>query len=139
MRLLLIAAIAIALTSCKKMSDGPTTVLTEKTDTAAVSLKAGSFQNGPYGMVTGTGSIFRNTDSSYAIVLENFSSSNGPDLYVYLSKQPMPVDFIEAGKLRSTMGRQVYTLPGQPDLNSFKYISIHCKAFNHLFGYATLP
>jgi hypothetical protein len=50
----------------------------------------------------------------------------------------MPVHFISLGKLKSTNGNQIYAIPGTPDFNEYKYICIHCKEYNHLFGYALL-
>lgn len=48
----------------------------------------------------------------------------------------MPVTFISLGKLKSTSGNQLYGVPGTPDFMEYKYICIHCKEFNNLFGYA---
>jgi hypothetical protein len=104
----------------------------------ATVLAEGSFQNGPYGRVMGVGRVVRNTNNTYEVVLESFMTNNGPDLYVYLSEEIMPVHFIEAGKLKSTSGTQVYSLTSAPDLTRYKYVAIHCKAYNHLFGYALL-
>lgn len=98
----------------------------------------GDFMNGPYGRVSGKVQLFKNTDGSYDIKLEDFSSDNGPDLYVYLSAEIQPVNFLELGKLRSVAGNQVYRVPGNPDLSRFRYVCIHCKQYNHLFGYALL-
>ncbi|MGB8193762.1 MAG: DM13 domain-containing protein [Chitinophagaceae bacterium] len=138
MRYLLYFAILAYLASCKKNTDAPTVTLTETVDTTAKLLASGIFQKGPYGTVSGKGELYKNPNGTYAVVLDSFTTTNGPDLYVYLSKQAMPVDFIEAGKLKSTSGRQVYDLDMKPDTAQFKYISIHCKAYNHLFGYALL-
>lgn len=128
----------LAFAACKKES-ASNIPANEMIQTGATVLKKGNFQNGPYGNVSGVGKVVRNSDNSYALVLDSFMTNNGPDLYVYLSKEAMPVNFIEAGKLRSTSGTQVYPLTGAPDLSQYRYIAIHCKAFNHLFGYALLP
>jgi hypothetical protein len=50
----------------------------------------------------------------------------------------MPVNFIDLGALKSTIGNQVYNVVGMPDFMDYKYISIHCVAYNHLFGSALL-
>jgi len=134
--LLLIIFLAAA---CKKETLAPVEVLMETaTDTMAMQTGTGQFMNGPYGSVTGKAILFKNTNGSYEIKLENFNTSNGPDLYVYLSKEIMPVNFIQFEKLRSTNGNQVYPVPGSPDFTQYKYVSIHCKQYNHLFGYALL-
>ncbi|HNF43870.1 MAG TPA: DM13 domain-containing protein, partial [Ferruginibacter sp.] len=65
-------------------------------------------------------------------------SSNGPDLRVYLSREMLPVDFIDLGALKATGGNQVYEIPGTPDLSQYKYALVHCRRYNHLFGWALL-
>ncbi len=138
MRNLFLFVLLVSFVACKKDTDAPTAALSETIDTTAQLLASGSFENGPYGTVTGRGKVFKNFNGSYSVVLDSFSTNNGPDLYVYLSKQAMPVDFIVGGKLKSTNGKQVYDLAEMPDLSQYKYICIHCKAFNHLFGFALL-
>ncbi len=139
MRIFICCLVLITFFACKKESHAPTTPLNEMKDTTAKLVATGVFQNGPYGTVSGKGGLYKNFDGSYAVALESFVTSNGPDLYVYLSKEIMPVNFIEAGKLKSTAGNQVYNLPTVSNVAGYRYICIHCKAFNHLFGYATLP
>ena len=123
---------------CKKQAATPENNLTENVDTSAMKIASGVFQNGPYGAVMGNGHLFKNYNGSYSILLDSFTTSNGPALHVYLSKEAMPVNFIDAGNLKSTNGMQVYDLPTSTDILSYKYICIHCKDYNHLFGYAQL-
>jgi Electron transfer DM13 len=73
-----------------------------------------------------------------SLALQDFMSSNGPDLHVYLSQEEQPVHFIELGKLKSTNGNQLYEIPGQPDFKVYGYVLIHCQQYNHLFGIALL-
>ncbi len=127
------------LTACRKENEAPEISLMETPrDTAATQQKTGQFMNGPYGTVTGKASLLRNSNGTFDILLENFNTSNGPDLYVYLSKEIMPANFLLLEKLRSTNGNQVYAIPGVPDFTQYKYVCIHCKQYNHLFGYALL-
>jgi hypothetical protein len=130
----------IFLSACKKENQDATPVIpiTEMPDTSAVTLKTGSFLNGPYGIVTGKALVYKLYGGAYQVQLQNFNSGNGPDLYVYLSKEIMPVNFIPLGRLRSTNGNQLYDIPGMPSLTEYKYINIHCQQYNHLFGYALL-
>lgn len=106
-------------------------------DTAVLKLK-GSFENGPSGVVMGNALVYKLPDGKYQLQLMDFNSSNGPDLKVYLSKEVMPVTFINLGSLKSTNGNQVYNIPEMPDFAQYKYASIHCEEYNHLFGYALL-
>lgn len=129
----------VLISACKKETLAPETVLMEMPmDTLATAGANGQFMNGPYGNVLGRAILYRNANGSYDIKLENFNTSNGPDLYVYLSKEIMPVNFIQLQKLKSTTGNQVYPVPGSPDFALYKYVCIHCRQYNHLFGYALL-
>ncbi|MBL7841151.1 MAG: DM13 domain-containing protein [Cyclobacteriaceae bacterium] len=134
---LLILFVFLAL-SCEDETLTSTKAINEMTDPDAVLQYSGAFTSGPYGTVTGTAQIFKRIDDTFDLKLEMFNTSNGPDLYVYLSKEAMPINFISLGKLKSTNGSQVYAITGSPDFNEYKYISIHCKAYNHLFGFALL-
>lgn len=137
MRTLSVIAILFVLAACKK--EAAETTLNETPSSTAQLVTSARFQNGPYGRVSGLGQVWRTPAGMYEIVLDSFQTNNGPDLYVYLSKEVMPVNFIDAGKLKSTNGKQVYPIPFMPDLKEYRYVAIHCKAFNHLFGYAPLP
>lgn len=148
--ILLMVVIAIA---CKKEQLAPTVTLNEVitdtstnggggtnggNDTTTVLKYAGSFNSGPYGSTSGKAEIYKTAANVFVLQLSNFNVSNGPALHVFVSKEAMPVNFIDLGSLKSTNGNQVYTIPGSPDFTSYKYISIHCVAFNHLFGSALL-
>lgn len=69
---------------------------------------------------------------------DNFSTSNGPGLYLYLSnKSNSTTGGAELGKLRKTSGSDSYTLDGVA-LDQYKYVLIFCKPFNIPFGAAEL-
>lgn len=133
----ILCALLMAAVSCKKENGASTAELNEMTDTAAVLKYSGNFVSGPYGTVTGKAEIY-NKGATFEIKLAGFNSTNGPDLHVFISKEAMPVSFIDLGALKSTTGNQVYAVTGMPDFMDYKYVSIHCVAFNHLFGSALL-
>ena len=85
----------------------------------------------------GTANMYESV-GKYQLELKDFSVTNGPDLHVYLSKEIMPVHFIDLGKLKSTMGNQLYEVPGMPDFTEYKYALIHCQQYNVLFGSSEL-
>ena len=126
----------VIFSSCKK-NNTPSVILNEMADSSAVQIRIGIFNNGPYGAVTGEAKVLI-TATRYDLKLMNFSSSNGPDLRVYLSKEMNPVNFIDLGPLKATGGNQVYEIPGMPDLGQYKYALVHCRQYNHLFGWALL-
>lgn len=133
---ILFTCFSCLLFSCKK-NNTPTIELNGMTDTASVLKYSGDFTSGPYGTVTGKAEIYKKV-TAIEVKLAGFNSSNGPALHVFISKEAMPVNFIDLGALKSTTGNQVYSVVGMPDFLDYKYISIHCVDFNHLFGSALL-
>ena len=140
MRLLIAVLIIVAaIQSCKKDRDSfaSTVTVNEMVDTTGVLKYSGSFTSGPFGTVTGKAEVYKN-GTDYKVKLANFNTNNGPALHVYLSKEAMPINYIDLGVLKSTNGNQVYSVTGMPDFMEYKYISIHCVAYNHLFGSALI-
>lgn len=135
-----ISLIAIIFTvvfaACKK-NNTPSVILNEMADSTAIPQRVGIFNNGPYGRVSGEAKTIL-TGAMYDLKLMNFNGSNGPDLRVYLSKEMNPVNYIDLGPLKATGGNQIYPINGMPDFAQYKYALIHCRQFNHLFGWALL-
>ena len=77
-------------------------------------------------------------DGSDVLRLENFKSTNGPDLYVYLSTDKSASEFINLGKLKASSGNQNYEIPNEVDLTDYNKVLIWCKAFGVLFGSAEI-
>jgi len=89
--------------------------------------------------ITGTASLIYRGDSMVVSLSSDFLSDAGPDLDVYLSDDPNPVATgVRLEALRSLSGAQVYDVPSNINIDDFKYISIHCTQYNHLYGYALL-
>ena len=135
MRIVILFLFMSTLFSCKKEALAPTNTLNEMVDTSAALKYSGNFTNGPYGTVTGKAEIYKQ-GNVFSARLSNFSCSNGPALHVYLSKEAMPINFIDLGSLKSTNGNQLYNISEIPNFADYKYISIYCIDYNHLFGYA---
>lgn len=72
------------------------------------------------------------------IVMDPFSSQNGPDLKVYLSKDDNAMEYLNLGPLKSTTGKQSYEVSGTPDLGQYKFVMVWCQEFSVLFGIAEL-
>ena len=86
----------------------------------------------------GTAKILTLVDGSKILRLENFKSTNGPDLHVYLSTDKMASHFIDLGRLKGNIGNQNYQIPVDIDLSKYNNVLIWCKAFSLLFGNAQL-
>ncbi len=77
-------------------------------------------------------------DGSTVLRLENFQSTNGPDLFVYLSTDENASEFINLGVLKANNGNQNYEIPDDTDLDKYNKVLIWCKSFSVLFGSAEL-
>ncbi|HEX8627283.1 MAG TPA: DM13 domain-containing protein [Catenuloplanes sp.] len=79
------------------------------------------------------------------LVLLNLSTSDGPDLRVWLTDRTVERDgwrvfddgrYVEVAKLRGNRGNQVYELPSDLDVTDLRSVSIWCKRFAVSFGAA---
>jgi hypothetical protein len=78
--------------------------------------------------------------------LTGFSTSNGPDVRVYLVAANDATDnetvtkagFVELGKLKGTQGDQNYDIPAGLDLEKYRAVTIWCRRFSVNFGTAPL-
>jgi len=77
-------------------------------------------------------------DGSNVLRLENFQSTNGPDLFVYLATDDNASEFINLGDLKANKGNQNYEIPDDVDLEKYNKVLIWCKSFGVLFGSAEL-
>jgi len=77
-------------------------------------------------------------DGSSNLRLEDLKSTNGPDLYVYLSTDETASDFVNLGRLKGNMGNQNYDIPQGTDLEKYDTVLIWCRAFSVLFGSAEI-
>lgn len=86
----------------------------------------------------GQAKVIQLSDGSNFLRLENFRSTNGPDLYVYLSTDKSASDFVNLGRLKGNVGDQNYEIPDGTDLSKYDTALIWCQAFSVLFGSAEL-
>ena len=82
--------------------------------------------------------ILRLSDGSQIVRLEDFRSTNGPDVHLYLAIDKQASDFIDLGRLKANIGNQNYQIPLDTDFNKYKYVLIWCQPFSVLFGSAQL-
>lgn len=72
------------------------------------------------------------------IYFKNYSGTNGPELYVYLSKDKDAKEFISLGEAKGNKGDIIYGVPLDVDISEYKYVLTWCKAFGVLFDYAQI-
>ncbi len=137
MKKILIIFIIALLSSCKEEDATPTAPINDDFDTTtATVLKSGTLA-GIGHTVSGTVTIYKSA-SSKTVVLDPFSSQNGPDLKVYLSKDINASSYLSLGALKSTSGKQSYEIPGNPDVTDYNYVMVWCEQFTVVFGRAEI-
>ena len=129
-------------------SVAPTAVMADKAAPAGpVALTTGTFIAGstPGDKAAGTATIYRLEDGKPLLRLEEFSTTNGPDLFVVLSSSVNPDQdglkngaYVQLDALKGNLGNQNYELPADVDLSQYKSVVIWCRTFNIVFGYAPL-
>src|ERR1700677_3393293 len=94
----------------------------------------------------GTATIYRMGDGTRVLRLTGFSTSNGPDVHVYMVASDEAKDaatvqqagFIDLGVIKGNIGDQNYTLNSDVDLSKYRAVSVWCKRFSVNFGAARL-
>lgn len=105
--------------------------------------RSGAFQKLGY-TTEGTARVESRDGKFFVVFGENFSTPNGPDLVVYLTKNSGPTtredlkQGVELGELKSLKGKQVYEFPAGVDALQYNSVSIHCRSFNVPWSYAPL-
>ena len=94
----------------------------------------------------GVAQIFAFGDGRRLLRLRDFSTSNGPDVHVYLvALTDAPDDasvknakVIDLGTMKGNIGDQNYDIPADIDINIYRTCTIWCKRFGVNFGSAAL-
>jgi hypothetical protein len=91
----------------------------------------------------GVASVIRTRRGSRVLTLTRFSTSNGPDLRVYLVAGPVADagdvhDFADLGALKGNKGDQQYSIEGKARDPRYRTVVIWCRAFSVGFARAGL-
>jgi hypothetical protein len=98
---------------------------------------------------SGTAQLVRLPDGRHQVILRDLSTSDGPDLRVWLTDQPVLPGrdgwhvfddgrYAELGRLKGTHGTQVYDVPPNVDPARMRSVTIWCKRFKVSFAAAPL-
>jgi len=99
--------------------------------------RRGTLQGANNYRVVGSFSLTDQGDNLELTLSDDFSTSSGPGLYVYLSNSSRRVTGgLEVGRLGRRSGAQTYTISkSDAQLNTFSHIVIYCKPFGLAFGF----
>ena len=106
-------------------------------------LSQGSFSS--YAHETRGSALISEVEGKLILSLKDFTTSNGPDVHVYLVKGDNPDQssvnksgFLDLGVIKGNQGNQNYELPAGTNLDEYGSVAIWCKRFSVDFGGATL-
>jgi hypothetical protein len=85
-------------------------------------------------------------EGSRFVRLEDLDTSDGPDLRIYLTDQPVSDDwrvwddgrFVDLGPLKGNVGDSNYRIPDDLDLSGIRTVVIWCRRFTVGFGVAPI-
>jgi hypothetical protein len=94
----------------------------------------------------GNATIYQMGDGTRVLRFTGFSTSNGPDVHVYMVASDDAKDvatvqqagFVDLGVIKGNVGDQNYPLGGDLNLAKYRAVSIWCKRFSVNFGAAAL-
>ena len=120
--------------------------ISEAFPAGAKQIAAGVFRDGdPAHIGSGLLKILIAADGQTILRLENLKVKPGPDLYVYLAKDPDPLfpedvtaAFVSLGDLKGQTGNQNYVVPKDIDLSDWRSVAVWCEAYKVLFAVATI-
>lgn len=95
---------------------------------------------------SGDATVYALPDGRHVVRFENFRTTNGPALVVYLAEHPSPMKashvtdgpYLSLGKLKGNVGNQNYTIPASIDISDYRSVVIWCELFGVLFSPAAL-
>ncbi len=95
---------------------------------------------------SGQAIIYKLPDGMHLVRFEDFRTTNGPALVVYLAEHPSPTEanhvtdggYIRLGKLKGNVGNQNYAIPEGTDIGDYNSVVIWCELFGVLFSPAAL-
>ncbi|MFF5095431.1 MULTISPECIES: DM13 domain-containing protein [Actinosynnema] len=93
----------------------------------------------------GTATVLR-SGAARVLRLEGFSTSDGPDLHIWLSDATAGGEwgkyddgrYLPLGPMKATDGNQNYPIPEDVDLSGLRSVVVWCDRFNVAFGSAPL-
>jgi hypothetical protein len=110
----------------------------------AVTVADGMFRSLDHA-TTGRAAALDLGDGTRVLRLEDLDTSNGPDLFLYLSVTPAggppdayDDDFVSLGRLKANRGSQNYAIPADVDLRRYRSVVVWCRRFTSAFGAAPL-
>lgn len=114
---------------------------------AEMQLKSGNFKDANSAHQSeGAAILVQDGDKLSIKFINHFYVTPGPDLYVWLVKNPNPKNSgdvkasqtYQLAKLKTPSGKQSYNIPSDINMADYGSVAIWCREFGVLFAHATL-
>ena len=111
------------------------TVMAGDMTTVPLRDRTGSFRGNRDYEVSGTFTLSNTSGELQLTFSDNFSTSNGPGLFIYLTNsESSTAGGVELGALKSNSGAQTYDVSDEVQLGTYDYVLVYCKPFGVAFG-----
>jgi hypothetical protein len=109
-----------------------------------IELSSGTFRSLEH-ETTGAALVVEVGDGSRFVRLQGLDTSDGPDLRIYLTDQPLSDDwhvwddgrYLDLGALKGNIGDSNYRIPDGANLDDYRTVVIWCRRFT--VGFAVAP
>ena len=128
--------------SCSKSESDPTPAggmlaVNDAAPSNSSIIKMGMFVSYAHGL-DGTAALYVDPAGAKVLRFENFTMSQGPDVYVYLSKANnfSKANVIEVAKLTDGYSKSNinFNVTSPSYTSDYKYVLVYCVQYNSLFG-----
>ncbi len=126
------------------LATGQKPVLSSVVGTPAVTPSPEKFPEGVFTgfdrlhQASGTARLIQANGKTYVRFEDDFKTTNGPDLFVYLGKDNKYDANANLGKLKGNEGSQNYEIPSSINPEDYSEVWVWCRAFSVPFGKAVL-
>ncbi|MFZ0543868.1 MAG: DM13 domain-containing protein [Candidatus Promineifilaceae bacterium] len=128
------------------MDDAETDDMMPETGGEPVVVSQGQFMGADnFHQGSGQATIYQLPEGGHVLRFEDFDVTNGPELHVFLVKNPNPAnsadvgtDYLDLGSLKGNLGNQNYDIPERIDVSQFQSVVIYCVPFQVVFASAGL-
>jgi Electron transfer DM13 len=123
---------------------GEGTAATRTAPSGPVTVAAGRFRSLGH-TTSGRAAVLEVDGGRRFLRLDDLQTSNGPDLFVYLSttaadgpRDAFDDEFLSLGRLKANQGNQNYEIDAGARLDRYRSVVIWCRRFTYAFGAAEL-
>ena len=122
----------------REVSESIEEIMKDNTVVEPRELSVGTFVGLTGHNAEGTAKLIKAGDNYYVRFEDDFSVTNGPDLFAYLGKDGQYDPNSRLAELKGNIGSQNYEIPESIVISDYNEVWVWCRAFSVAFGKAVL-